>query len=93
MARNSGKSTTIVLILLGLVALVFVLAARSGRDRATVVSTTHAVRQNLSSWIPTNGKVEPITNFDSASMGANSYRELAKEVLERWRQAGGGHAG
>jgi chromosome partitioning protein len=36
---------------------------------------------------------EPITNFDSASMGANSYRELAKEVLERWRQAGGGHAG
>ena len=60
MARNSGKSTTIVLILLGLVALVFVLAARSGRDRATVVSTTHAVRQNLSSWIPTNGKVEPV---------------------------------
>jgi len=60
MARNSGKSTTIVLVLLGGVALVFVLAARSGRDRATVVSTTHAVRQNLSSWIPTNGKVEPV---------------------------------
>ena len=36
---------------------------------------------------------EPITNFDSASMGASSYRELAKEVLERWRQAGGEHAG
>jgi chromosome partitioning protein len=36
---------------------------------------------------------EPITLFDSASMGASSYRELAKEVLERWRQAGGGHAG
>jgi chromosome partitioning protein len=36
---------------------------------------------------------EPITNFDSASMGASSYRELAKEVLERWRQAGGDHAG
>ena len=31
---------------------------------------------------------EPITSFDSGSMGANSYRELAKEVLERWRQAG-----
>jgi len=26
-------------------------------------------------------------------MGANSYRELAKEVLERWRQAGDGHEG
>jgi chromosome partitioning protein len=30
---------------------------------------------------------EPITNFDPASAGAGSYRELAKEVLERWRQA------
>jgi chromosome partitioning protein len=31
---------------------------------------------------------EPITQFDSASMGANAYRELAKEVLERWRNSG-----
>jgi chromosome partitioning protein len=29
---------------------------------------------------------EPITRFDPTSAGANSYRELAKEVLERWRQ-------
>jgi chromosome partitioning protein len=36
---------------------------------------------------------EPITSFDSSSGGASSYRELAKEVLERWRQAGGDHAG
>ena len=35
---------------------------------------------------------EPITSFDTSSMGASSYRELAKEVLERWRQTGGGHA-
>lgn len=27
---------------------------------------------------------EPITRFDSSSMGANAYRELAKEVLARW---------
>jgi HlyD family secretion protein len=60
MARNSGKSTTIVLVLLGLVVLVFVLAARGGRDRPTTVSTAHATRQNVSSWITTNGKVEPI---------------------------------
>jgi chromosome partitioning protein len=33
---------------------------------------------------------EPITNFDPASNGASSYRELAKEVLERWRQAARG---
>jgi chromosome partitioning protein len=36
---------------------------------------------------------EPITSFDSGSMGANAYRELAKEVLERWRQAGDDHEG
>jgi chromosome partitioning protein len=36
---------------------------------------------------------EPITSFDSGSMGANAYRELAKEVLERWRQAGEDHGG
>ncbi len=30
----------------------------------------------------------PITSFDSTSNGAGSYRELAKEVLERWRQSG-----
>jgi chromosome partitioning protein len=36
---------------------------------------------------------EPITSFDTGSSGANSYRELAKEVLERWRQSGVGHEG
>ena len=36
---------------------------------------------------------EPITSFDSGSSGASSYRELAKEVLERWRLAGVAHAG
>ena len=36
---------------------------------------------------------EPITSFDSGSMGANAYRELAKEELERWRQAGVDHGG
>jgi chromosome partitioning protein len=30
---------------------------------------------------------EPITRFDSSSMGASAYRELAKEVLARWRTA------
>jgi chromosome partitioning protein len=30
---------------------------------------------------------EPITRFDPTSNGANSYRQLAREVLDRWRQA------
>ena len=33
---------------------------------------------------------EPITSFDPASTGASSYRELAKEVLQRWRRAARG---
>ncbi len=28
---------------------------------------------------------EPITSFDPTSLGANAYRELAREVLARWR--------
>ncbi|GHH61979.1 chromosome partitioning protein [Streptosporangium violaceochromogenes] len=28
---------------------------------------------------------EPITSFDSSSLGASAYRELAREVLARWR--------
>ncbi len=60
MRVNSGKSTTLFLILLSLGVLVFVLAARGGRDRPVTVSTTHSARQNLSSWIMTNGKVEPV---------------------------------
>jgi chromosome partitioning protein len=30
---------------------------------------------------------EPITRFDPTSNGATAYRELAKEVLDRWHQA------
>jgi chromosome partitioning protein len=39
---------------------------------------------------------EPITRFDPTSNGASAYRELAKEVLDRWRQgvpAGPAHGG
>jgi len=60
MSGNSGKSTTLVLILLSLGVLVLLLAAREGRDRPISIATTHAVRQNLISWITTNGKVEPV---------------------------------
>jgi len=30
---------------------------------------------------------EPITLFDPSSAGAASYRELAREVLDRWHKA------
>src|SRR5207247_8636741 len=60
MSGNSGKSTTLVLILLSLGVLVLLLAAREGRDRPISIATAHAARQDLISWITTNGKVEPV---------------------------------
>ena len=39
---------------------------------------------------------EPITTFDPTSAGANAYRDLAREVLDRWRRgdpADPAHAG
>ena len=60
MARHSGKAATLVLTLLGLGVLVFVFAARGGRDRPVAISATHASRESLSSWITTNGKIEPV---------------------------------
>jgi chromosome partitioning protein len=36
---------------------------------------------------------EPISRFDGSSKAASSYRELAKEVLERWRQTEHGGPG
>src|ERR1700685_1020027 len=52
----------------------------------------HTVINRTVRFPDATGAGEPITSFDSGSMGANSYRELAKEVLERWRQAGDDHA-
>src|ERR1051326_3880786 len=40
--------------------LVFVLAARGGRDKAITISTVRPIRRNLSSWTATNGKIEPV---------------------------------
>ncbi|HYR91631.1 MAG TPA: efflux RND transporter periplasmic adaptor subunit [Terriglobia bacterium] len=60
MVSDAGKTALFVLIALGLVGLVSGLAVRGGRDQPVTVTTTHAVRQNLSSWITSNGKVEPI---------------------------------
>jgi HlyD family secretion protein len=47
-------------VILGIAVLIFIVAARAGRDRPVSIATTRAVRQDLSSWITSNGKVEPI---------------------------------
>jgi HlyD family secretion protein len=47
------------LLLFGLTA-ASVLACTRGGPRPPAVSTTHALRQDLTSWISSNGKVEPV---------------------------------
>src|SRR6516162_4841767 len=60
MSAKSSKTIWLVLLIAGIAALVFVAAARPGRDRPITLITTHAVRQDLSSWTTGNGKIEPI---------------------------------
>jgi HlyD family secretion protein len=50
----------IVLLFAGIGVLVFVAAAGSSRDRPVAISSTHATRQDLTSWASSNGKVEPV---------------------------------
>jgi HlyD family secretion protein len=61
MSARSGKSAAAILLtVVTVVVAVSVLTVRGMRDRPLMVSTTRAVRQDLSSWIATNGKVEPM---------------------------------
>jgi HlyD family secretion protein len=60
MAARSSKTIWFVLVIAGIAALVFIAAARTGKDRPVTVTVTHATREDLSSWIAGNGKIEPI---------------------------------
>src|SRR5215831_11226207 len=60
MATKVSKSIWIVLLIGAAAVLVFVAAAGPGRDRPVRIAIAHATRQELGSWTPGNGKVEPI---------------------------------
>ena len=60
MSSAFQKKISLLSLIFGAVILVVILAARAGRDRPVTVSTTQAARQSLSSWISSNGKVEPV---------------------------------
>src|SRR5579883_1654333 len=60
MAAKVSRTIWVVLLVAGIAVLVFVAAARPGKNRPVPVTVTHAVRQNLSSWTTGNGKIEPI---------------------------------
>src|SRR5581483_11544218 len=60
MAAKVSKTIWVLLLVAGIALLVFVAAARPGKNRPVPVTITRAVRQNLSSWTTGNGKIEPI---------------------------------
>jgi HlyD family secretion protein len=45
---------------MGIVAVIVALGARRGRDSGTEVSVIRPVKEDLSSWVSSNGKIEPI---------------------------------
>src|SRR5690242_16054469 len=52
------KRAVLLLVAAGLV--VTAIVGTRGNHTANAISTTHAVRRDLSSWISSNGKVEPV---------------------------------
>lgn len=60
MTGKGSKAIWLFLFVAGAGVLVFIAAARPGRDRPVTVSVTHAVDQDLSAWTSGNGKIEPI---------------------------------
>jgi HlyD family secretion protein len=79
----STKSVRVIRSLLAaavLAVLVFVLAARPGGDRDPQISTTRPIRQNLRSFITSNGKVEPLEpHVIQAQLTTFVEKVLAKE--------------
>jgi HlyD family secretion protein len=60
MNTTVSKATWFLLSIAGIAVLIFVAAARPGRDRPVTVGIVHPSRQDLNSWTTGNGKIEPI---------------------------------
>jgi len=57
------------------------------RQRFPTETFTTAVRENVRlAEAPSFG--QPITSYDTKSVGAEDYRALAREVLTRWGEGG-----
>src|SRR6266446_623738 len=60
MSKKSARFIQVLLVFAVLAILGLALAPRPGGETPTPISTARAVRQNLSSFIPSNGKIEPL---------------------------------
>ncbi len=80
MSRNSARLIQGFLLVGGAAIVVFMLAARPGGDRPTRISTARVIRQNLGSFIATNGKVEALEpHIIQAQLTTFVEKVLAKE--------------
>src|SRR5947199_1401921 len=85
MAQNGRKSGFFaqrrwILWTAGAIAAVILLASFASRDDSVPIITTKVTRGNIRSLISTNGKVEPINNFEAhAPSGTVVKRILVKE--------------
>src|SRR3954469_19187995 len=65
---------------LGIIAAVVILASFMSRDETVPVRTAKVQRTTIRSVISTNGKVEPVQNFEAHTpVGASVKRVLVKE--------------
>jgi HlyD family secretion protein len=60
MSNAAAKRVPWILAVLGIIALAALFTANAGRERPMEVSATRPARLDLSSWVSSNGKVEPI---------------------------------
>ena len=85
MAQNGRKSGFFaqrrwILWVAGAIAAVVLLASFASRDDSVPIVTAKVIRSNIRSLISTNGKVEPINNFEAhAPSGTVVKRVLVKE--------------
>src|SRR5215470_5956073 len=86
MLSKSHKTAWLFLLVAGVGVLVFVAAARSGRDRPTPVQTARVIRQDLTSWTSSNGKVEPIEPHIIQSLLTTRIEKVAVREGQNVRQ-------
>src|SRR5512140_1849634 len=77
---NGRRRSRWLLGILGAAIGVFILASFMSRDDSVPVTTARVVRSTIRSAVSTNGKVEPVANFEAhAPLGTTVKRVLVKE--------------
>ncbi len=78
--NQGGRSRRWIFWLVGAVVAVIILASFMGRDASVPIAAARVLRAPIRSVVATNGKVEPVSNFEAhAPIGTTVKRILVKE--------------